>query len=155
MVQTTVRIEGLERLQQKMTPAMIAGPVRDFLERSGREVESRAKQKAPVDTGRLRGGITTSVRQTEAVVGVNVTYAPHVEFGTRPHWPPLSAMQPWARRHGFPAGRTGAFLVARRIARHGTPAQPFLLPALNESKGDIEANLRTMAREIEQRWQSG
>lgn len=44
----------------------------------------------PVDTGRLRNSITHEIRDAglSAVVGTNVYYAPHVEFGTRnPNYP--------------------------------------------------------------------
>ena len=79
-----------------------------------------AKINAPVDSGRLRASITPEVRTAgetvEGVVGSNVTYAPYVELGTRPHWPPLAALEVWARRH-----HTSAFLVARAIAERGTP----------------------------------
>lgn len=50
-------------------------------------VERRAKQLAPVDTGRLRSSITHAVG-TDALglvgtVGTDVEYAPYVELGTR------------------------------------------------------------------------
>lgn len=39
----------------------------------------------PVDTGRLRNSIAHTVRESEqaAYIGTNVSYAPHVELGTR------------------------------------------------------------------------
>jgi HK97 gp10 family phage protein len=136
-----VHMEGGEELRRELqNPQFVRGPVHDFLHRIGLAVEGRAKANAPVDTGRLRGSIATTVDEgrLEARVGSNVNYAPFVEFGTRPHFPPLSAVQPWARRHGFPLGRAGAFLVARAISRRGTRAQPFLIPALHNSKRDVE-----------------
>lgn len=147
-------MEGIENLKKAFSdPAIIRGPVRRFLERASRTVQVAAKEKAPVDRGRLRSSIATEVRETEAEIGTDLFYAPFVEFGTRPHFPPPSALQPWARRHGFPPGLRGAFLVARKIASRGTPAQPFLLPALNESRGEIDAFLGMMAKEIETDWQ--
>ncbi len=149
----TVTIEGAERLKRALSdPQLLAGPVRDFLMRSALTVEVEAKRRAPVDTGRLRSSITHNVRPTEAIVGSNVAYAPYVEFGTRPHWPPLAAMQPWARRHGFPAGRSGAFLVARAIAMRGTRAQPYLRPAFEASLAAIRGFLDRAAKEIEGGW---
>lgn len=50
------------------------------------QVEGAAKQYSPVDTGRLRSsitsGLTTDSGTTSAVIGTDVEYAPHVEFGT-------------------------------------------------------------------------
>lgn len=62
------------------------GPVgKDLLRRVVR-VETAAKRHAPVDTGRLRSSITHAVERDSrglvGLVGTNVEYAPHVEFGT-------------------------------------------------------------------------
>jgi HK97 gp10 family phage protein len=62
--------------------------VRDDLRTAGIMVQNRARQLAPVDTGRLRSSIVSKVTQStgsaEAIeVGTNVEYAPYVEFGTR------------------------------------------------------------------------
>ena len=153
MVQARTRIEGMERVRRFLSdPKVVKGPLRRFLETSAQQVEKRAKEKVVSDRGRLRGSITRNIEPMRAVVGSNLVYAPFVEFGTRPHWPPLKALQPWARRHGFPPGNRGAFLVARKIAQKGTDPQPYLLPAFNESKGDIERNLQNMADEIGRKW---
>lgn len=100
-------------------------------------VQRDAKRLAPVDTGRLRASITPSVSQygetIEGVVGSNVTYAPYMELGTRPHWPPPGALAVWARRHG-----TSEFLVARAIARRGTKARKFLERAFEQNIGRIQ-----------------
>lgn len=153
MIELTIRIDDKRIMAALNDPELIKGPIRDFLLQSGLTVEGAARMRAPVDTGRLRNSITTELEKTRVVVGSNLHYAPHVEFGTRPHWPPLAAMQPWARRHGFPAGRAGAFLVARAIARRGTKAQPYMRPALEASRPMIEIFLDDAGREIERRWQ--
>jgi HK97 gp10 family phage protein len=99
-------------------------------------IQRDAKIGAPVDTGRLRASITPSVADlgdvVQGVVGSNVTYAPYMELGTRPHWPPISALEVWARRHG-----TEPYLVARAIARRGTAARKFLQNAMTNNKERI------------------
>ena len=52
------------------------------IEKAALTLERNAKQKCPVDTGKLRASITTEVGNLEAEVGTNVEYAPYVEFGT-------------------------------------------------------------------------
>ena len=54
------------------------------LERCGMEAEGYAKDLAPVDTGRLRNGISHQVDDSENAVyiGTNVSYAPYVELAT-------------------------------------------------------------------------
>lgn len=50
------------------------------------KIERTAKQNAPVDTGRLKGSITTELdlggTNPSAEIGTNVEYAPYVEYGT-------------------------------------------------------------------------
>ena len=50
------------------------------------KIEGTAKRKAPVDTGRLRGSITTDLDlggiNPSAEIGTNVEYAEYVEYGT-------------------------------------------------------------------------
>jgi HK97 gp10 family phage protein len=63
-----------------------SGPVAKHLLKIVQQVERRAKQLAPVDTGRLRSSITHSLgNDSDGLVGLagtNVEYARHVEFGT-------------------------------------------------------------------------
>lgn len=75
----------------------------------GLRVQNRARQLAPVDTGRLRSSITSSGLQRDSrgayvEVGTNVFYAGFVEFGTRrmpaqPYLRPalLEAARSWGR----------------------------------------------------------
>lgn len=62
------------------------GPVGKDLTRRAVRVETAAKRLAPVDTGRLRSSISRELGRDGqglvAVIGTNVHYAPHVEFGT-------------------------------------------------------------------------
>lgn len=63
------------------------GPVGKHLARSAVKVDRSAKNLCPVDTGRLRASINWRLandsRGLLAIIGTNVDYAPHVEFGTR------------------------------------------------------------------------
>jgi hypothetical protein len=99
-----------------------------------------ARKNAPVDTGRLRASIVPEVRRRErtieGIVGSNVVYAPYMELGTRPHWPPMDALEVWARRHG-----TSAFIVARAISRRGTKALHYLKRAVDSNLGKIKNRL--------------
>jgi HK97 gp10 family phage protein len=63
-------------------------------------------------------------------VGCMATYAPYVEFGTKPHFPPLEAIRQWCAVRGIDVKL--AYPIARAIARRGIPARPFLYPAFLE-----------------------
>lgn len=100
-----------------------------------------------VNTGILRASITPQVTlqgsTVQGVVGSNKTYAPYVEFDTRPHWPYAKGIpmenQPivlWARRHG-----ANAYLVARAISQRGTYGKHFLQKAFDANKDKIERRI--------------
>ena len=55
-----------------------------WLEAIGEDAAGTAADFAPVDTGRLKGSISSAVIEEEQAVyiGTNVEYAPYQEFGT-------------------------------------------------------------------------
>ena len=153
MADIKIQIEGGEELRRLMSdPQLIQGPLREFLTRSAFITEGLAKTMAPVDTGRLRASVITIMEPSRALVGPTVHYAPHVEYGSRPHWAPKGALQPWARRHGFPMGPVGDFLVRRIIARRGTKAHPFMRPAAAASLPLIRVEFHAMIQAIQASW---
>ena len=126
-----VNITGVPELAARLqSPDLIAAPLRRGLDRAGYIVESEAKILSPVDRGRLRASITHEVDPSTVPmfcrVGTNVQYARAVHDGRPPgSMPPMREIAGWAQRHGLPA-----WPVAVAIARNGTPAQPYLSPAL-------------------------
>jgi HK97 gp10 family phage protein len=136
-----IELVGMKELRRDFeNPKFATRAAVRALDKAAAKTMELAVKRVPVDRGHLKNSITIDRRGEFArAVGSGQPYAKPVEFGSRPHWPPLSALQPWARRHGFPAGRSGAFLVARSIAQGGGKAesgQPFLNPALD----DVENN---------------
>jgi len=134
MSEIDIEIQGLEETQREMERI-----VRDLhgdaflngMRIATLLVQRSAKQKAPVDTGRLRASITPEVRwegnKAIGVVGSDVKYAPFVELGTKPHFVPQKYIGRWARRHGMED--SGLFVS-------GEP-QPFLEPAFVENEQKI------------------
>lgn len=61
----------------------VTNRVADEIEVTALEIETDAKKRCPVDTGRLRSSITTYFNRDRlaAVVGTNVEYAIQVEYG--------------------------------------------------------------------------
>ena len=133
-------------------PQLVKGPIMTMLKKSALMIEQKAKLKATVDTGHMRRGIKTFLSPLQAVIEATEKYSAFVEMGTRPHWPPRKALQPWARRHGFPPGMKGASMLAAAIAKRGTKAQPFMMPALEESKNAIQGLIQQAANQIRERW---
>lgn len=127
---TKITIKGLPQLASRLEPGrLLGGPVKGLLTKAAIMLERRAKEKASgrpgprVVTGRLRASITHELDAKPvpmwAKVGSDVKYAPFVEFG--------------------------------HLSRGGTkvPAYPFLTPALEELKEEIEGMLGEAAAEVE------
>lgn len=120
---------------------MHGGPMLDAMREATMIVTRDARKNAPVDRGILRASIAPEVRSSGreviGVVGSNQKHAPMMEFGTKPHWPPLDALRVWARRHGM-----NVYLVARSIARKGIKERRFLRNALTNNAQRIFNVLR-------------
>lgn len=107
------------------------GAVGRYIRNQLQAVEVEAKRLCPVDENGLRASSKIVMRQgprgPEGTLTFTAPYALFVHEGTRPHWPPIQALEGWAKRHGFP----NAYLVAKAIAMHGTKGTPFLWNALS------------------------
>ena len=113
---------GMEELFKKAHDIM----VREFIpavNKTAHKLEATAKINAPINIGNLRSSIHTNPAQemfgdVQAAVGTDLKYAPFVEYGTNPHFPPLAPLKLWAK---FKLGNENlAYVVARKIARKGT-----------------------------------
>jgi len=70
-----------------------------------------------------------------------VKYAPYVEFGTRPHWPPVEALEEWCARHF--GGKENAFILARVISKKGTKPKHFFRNAFYDNQDKIKQIIET------------
>ena len=112
-------IEGLQELNQEFNDLenALTQEIITALMRGGMIIETDAKRRCPVDTGRLRASLTTDVEREGKTtfvlkVGTNVEYASFVETGTS------------------------------RMA-----AQPFLRPAVDAKAKDVVDEIRESIRE--------
>lgn len=114
----------LEILGEKLTMGL-----HNALAQAGEIVRADAVMNCPVDTGRLRGSITSTVEGNSAVVGTNVEYGIYVEFGTGSKGDKSVAhttKEKWTYYSG------GHFYTTS-----GMKARPFLVPALKNNKDKI------------------
>ena len=100
------------------------------------DIESGAKQKAPVDTGRLRSSIQSKIdhKDISAEVTANVDYAPYVEFGTGIYARDYLA--------GKPKEMTDHALEFYKTGQGRRPAKPFLFPTYYEQRPKIIARVK-------------
>ena len=110
----------------------------------------------PRVSGLTAKSITSDVASTPAgvlgIVGSSQPSALFVELGTKPHMPPVAAMVPWVKAVlGITEPKEVkrvAFLVARKIAMHGTPAQRPMGKAVEATQGQIVAMFERAAGRI-------
>lgn len=110
-------------------------------------VEHDAKALAPWDTGHLRRSITHRLEvagmTVTGITGTNVPYAAAVEDGRRAGapMPPSGVLLGWMRRHGI--DESSEFVLRRSIALKGIKAKPFLRPAYEQNRTQIQHELGT------------
>ena len=155
----SISIAGLDALERGMREAphysglVLTGAMREATLLAQREWQENMPRGA---TGLTAGSIHSDVSSTPAgvlgVVGSSQPSAVWVELGTRPHMPPSEALQPWVKAvlgiHDPKEVRNVAFLVARKIARHGTPAQRPMARAVEATEGQIIAIFERAAAQV-------
>lgn len=129
-------LEAVKRLAEQF-PAAAEKHIEQGIRISFLRVLSNIKQAggAPVGVyGALRDQWGQTFKRFYGKLESSTPYAPMVEFGTRPHWPPWKSpdFQAWARKRGL-----NAFLVARSISRKGTKANPFFDRSINDAQPGI------------------
>jgi HK97 gp10 family phage protein len=134
---------------------------------SALNVEREAKRNAPVNMGRLRSDIQRSTdfddgMVVRAEVFNTVDYAPFIEFGTKSNVNVPAELTQYALQ--FKASKTGSFdellqniaewanrkgidpeavfPIARKIAREGIEARPYLFPAWERERPKLLNELR-------------
>jgi hypothetical protein len=95
----------------------------DQVERVTREVHGDARRGAAVDTGEMLSSIRWEMRGDDGYVLVSAPHWATVEYGSAPHV--IESHGPWPLRNA----ETGE-VFGRRVHHPGTPAQPFMRPAL-------------------------
>jgi HK97 gp10 family phage protein len=106
------------------------------------EARRNIKTNDSYASGELYDSIVTEVSARGLAIWVGSTshYAPYVEFGTRPHFPPLDAIRQWCQLKGIP--ESAAFPIARKISEVGTSEAPFLAPALKVGQRNHLSRIR-------------
>ena len=146
--QMAIEIKQLKDVQAAMEQAvrdLHGEPMLQAMRRATLLVERQAKMNAPVNTGRLRASITPEVRTAagntvEGVVGSNVVYAPFMEYGTRPHYPPLAPLIRWVQLQLKVKGSAAIAVakgVQRKIGRRGLRARRYLRDAVEINRAEI------------------
>ena len=84
-VETRLEVAGVEELKAKLekVDSSLKRKINDKLAEIGNLIRERARQLAPVKTGRLRASIYSQISDWTLTIGVKAPYARYLEFGTR------------------------------------------------------------------------
>lgn len=82
---TGIKVTGLDKLQKKLKKNVNLNDVKRVVSHNGAEMQIKAQQNAPVDTGHLKRSIGLEIKDggMTAEVEPAAEYAPYVEYGTR------------------------------------------------------------------------
>lgn len=80
-----IKIVGMEKLQKKLKKNVDMTEVKRQVRKHGGQLQAKAQQNAPVDTGTLKRSIGIEITDGGMTAEVEPTadYAPYVELGTR------------------------------------------------------------------------
>ena len=160
-----VEADSLRRLRELLSRVRAGtGPgaaqiVEQAMAKATEQLRSTAFEETPVGaTAFLRDtiGAQVSVHSQEPVdvsghVWWQAGYAPAVEHGSRPHWPPIGPLVHWVERklHVPPGESYGAARrIQFKIARHGTRGQEFARRSLAQAEPLLERVFREAADRI-------
>ena len=141
-----INADELVRLFQQ-APEIVGAELRTAIKEASMLLERELKDAAPTGaTATLRGSINAEEPQVLAnqvigVVGTSIAHALPVELGTRPHFPRIEPLRDWVRaKLAVDASQVNsvAFLIARKISRVGTPAQPFFADTVERNQGQVQ-----------------
>lgn len=132
-VRTTVNKDAAGGVERGTQRALMDAATAGFNE-SQERVAAQSTDTAQL----LRSGVPPQEMDDGSVVwGYAAEYAPFVEKGTRPHFPPVEALRGWARR--VLGDESAAWAVARKIAREGTEPQPFVKPGIDTMRAALRS----------------
>lgn len=140
-----IKITGLDKFTKGFTkaPQVFAAEISKGITKALVVLQGEARMLVPVDTGRLRNAITFNLENNYfGRLSANTDYAIFVHEGSRPHFPPLSAIEPWAKRHG-----AIPFAVALGISRKGTKKHPFFKLAKERKDNEVKRILNNMVHD--------
>ena len=131
--------------------------VKYAVQRGITEARENLTNDGSISDGNLRRSITGQAFMDRegvsmGIIGSALKYAPYVEYGTRPHFPPVSALYDWVRKKLGISGekliKSISFLIARKISKVGTYASPYLTPAIDNQSRKLGGYLKAKITEI-------
>lgn len=153
----SITLQGWDRLEQafRQAPDIVRQELDTFMHAATQHIQSEVQDRTPAAMGTLRASIHGSVeRMSDGVLGVVGTaqpYAVPVELGSKPHFPPVQALQDWVRVKLGKSGKEGrgiAFAIARKIGKKGTKGHFMFRDAFEANQNEVRRQFDATAARI-------
>lgn len=155
-IKVSADIKALESLTRKYPAASQEARVSRITE-ALLLLEAEIKRATPVGAGpvHLRDTIFQKVETTGqsvwGMIGTPAKYGEALEFGSRPHFPPVAPIQHWVERVlgiSDKEAKSVAFLIARAISKRGTKARGMFGKSMEKRKAAIIRILELIPSDI-------
>lgn len=143
----TVQVRGADELAAlyRKTPEIVQQELSLFMHGATQHMRSEVVDRTPAAMGTLRASVSASVETMAdgmlGIVGTPQPYAVPVELGTKPHFPPVQALEDWVRQKLGVSGtdvRRVAYLVARKISKKGTKGHFMFRDAFEANAAEVQ-----------------
>jgi hypothetical protein len=138
-------------------PDVFAKTITGLVEGGAIDVQRYMVQIAPVAvTGQYRGSIRYTMHRGDTIsaeVGPTVSYAPDLEYGTKPHTVSAAAgtsLAAWAKQKGI-----DPYVVAAGIALYGTRPHPVVAPTYEVMQDPVTINIDNGISKLVQAFDNG
>ena len=117
-----------------LSPQSVNQAITNGMRRVAFHMEGKAKDNITpfTKTGRLRSSVTSRSAGNRATIGTNVDYAPHVEYGTKPHT--IRPVNKKALKWQGPSGP----VFAKVVHHPGFKGHHYMKKTLDESLDDAK-----------------
>lgn len=118
--------------------------IQQLLQQFIQAVREDLKQQNINASSKLSQSLKSVVKQKGKWIEISISledYWKYIEYGTRPHFPPIQAIRKWIdvkpvlprpMKGKLPTRDQLAFLIARKISRVGTRPKPFLNKTISD-----------------------
>lgn len=118
--------------------------IQQLLQQFIQAVRDDLKQQNINASSKLSQSLKSVVKQKGKWIEISISledYWKYIEYGTRPHFPPIQAIRKWIdvkpvlprpMKGKLPTRDQLAFLIARKISRVGTRPKPFLNKTISD-----------------------
>lgn len=158
MLPVTYQLTGAEELAAAFAaaPDLVHQRLNVYMQGATMYLQEEIQERTPTSGhGTLRQSFTSEVRElgdsVVGIVGSPLSYAVPVELGTRPHFPPVDAIEDWVNvKLGItgPDGRQVAYAIARKIAARGTKGAFMVQRGFDASRPELERQAQLLLTAI-------